>query len=387
MQIINITTKKGIKLITLADDNRRKIPEVEKFLQFLYRTNHSPNTITSYCYSLKAFYEFLEVKNMTYDDVVQQNDTYGPIDFFNEFILYLQYPDYSKGIIAYLGEQPAITNRSVNCILAAVCSFYDYLARNRNLTNLDVYRDVMANKHFKGFLYGMNLKTVKSLKNVLKLKEPPKRIMYLTTEQFELVLNAATNIRDKCILAVGFYGGLRLGEILNLRISDIEFWDMKINITPREGNINGSRVKNYSAGSVFVPNEVMIMLVKYLDKIKDYGCDYLFVNLKGKEKGKPLNASNVEVIFNRLSEKVGFKVTPHMLRHSFAVHRISSSCNYSLVALQHDMRHKNIESTMIYAEFFDEGRLELSRQYFEQIGKDFSPGDIDFYDDIGGDLI
>lgn len=387
MKIINITTKTGVKLITLADDNRRKIPEVEKFLQFLYRTNHSPNTIITYCYSLKKFYEFLELKDMTYDDVVQQNDDYGPIDFFQEFILYLQYPDYTKGIITFMGEEPAITNKSVNSILAAVCSFYDYLARNKKITNLDVYRDIMGNTHFKSFLHGMNLKKVKSLKNVLKLKEPPQRIMYLTTKQFELVFNAATNTRDKCILAVGFYGGLRLGEILNLRISDIEFWDMKINIIPREKNINESRVKNYAAGSVFVPNEVMMLLVKYLDVVKQYNCDYLFVNLKGKEKGKPMNAANVEVIFNRLSKKVGFKVTPHMLRHSFAVHRISSSSNYSLVALQHDMRHKSVETTMIYAEFFNETQMEYARQYFEQIGKDFSPGNIDFYEDIGGGLI
>lgn len=387
MKIINITTKKGVKLITLADDNRHKVSEVENFLKFLYRTGHSPNTVITYCYSLKAFYEFLALKGMTYDDVVQQNDNYGPMDFFQEFILYLQYPDYYSGIITYAGEEPAITNRSVNCILAAVCSYYDYLARNRNLTNLDVYRDIMGNSHFKGFLHGMNLKKVKSLKNVLKLKEPPQRIMYLTTEQFELAFNAATNIRDKCILAVGFYGGLRLGEILNLRISDIEFWNMKINIIPREGNVNGSRVKNYAAGSVFVPDEVMRLLVKYLDKVKKYNCDYLFVNLAGREKGTPMNAANVEVIFDRLTKKAGFKVTPHMLRHSFAVHRISSSSGYSLVALQHDMRHKSIESTMIYAEFFNETQMEYARQYFKQIGKDFSPGDIDFYEDIGGNLI
>ena len=122
MQVINIITKNGTRLITLADDNRHKVPEVEKFLQFLYRTNHSPNTITTYCYSLKAFYEFLELKDMTYDDVVQQNDEYGPIDFFQDFILYLQYPDYYRGIISFIGEKPAITNRSVNCILAAVRS-------------------------------------------------------------------------------------------------------------------------------------------------------------------------------------------------------------------------------------------------------------------------
>ena len=387
MKTINITTKNGTRLITLADDNRRKVPEVENFLKFLYRTGHSPNTVIAYCRSLKLFYEFLELKGMTYDDVVQQNDDYGPIDFFQEFILYLQFPVYYSGITTYRGEEAAITNRSVNCILAAVCSFYDYLARNKNLTNLDVYKDIMGNSHFKGFLHGMNLKKVKSLKNVLKLKEPPQRIMYLTTEQFELVFNSATNIRDKCILAVGFYGGLRIGEILNLRISDIEFWNMKINIIPREGNVNGSRVKNYAAGSVFVPNEVMRLLVKYLDKVKKYKCDYLFVNLNGKEKGTPMNAANVEVIFNRLSKKSGIKVTPHMLRHSFAVHRISSSSNYSLVALQHDMRHKSIESTMIYAEFFNETQMEYARQYFKQIGKDFSPGDIDFYEDIGGDLI
>ena len=107
MKVINITTKNGAKLITLADDNRQKVTEVEMFLKFLYKTGHSPNTIITYCYSLKSFYEFLELKDMNYDDVVQQSDHYGPIDFFQEFIMYLQYPDYYKGIITFSGEKPA----------------------------------------------------------------------------------------------------------------------------------------------------------------------------------------------------------------------------------------------------------------------------------------
>ena len=49
MQVINIITKNGTRLITLADDNRHKVPEVENFLLFLYRTNHSPNPITTFC--------------------------------------------------------------------------------------------------------------------------------------------------------------------------------------------------------------------------------------------------------------------------------------------------------------------------------------------------
>ena len=107
---------------------------------------------------------------MNYDDVVQQSDHYGPIDFFQEFIMYLQYPDYYKGIITFSGEKPAITNKSVNCILAAVCSFYDYLARNKNLTNLDVYKNIMNSCNFKGFLHGMHLKNTKSLKNDIETK-------------------------------------------------------------------------------------------------------------------------------------------------------------------------------------------------------------------------
>lgn len=388
MMTIKIRTSKGDNVLTLADDNRHKIKEVEAFLQFLYKTGKSPATIEAYCYSLKHYYEFLEEKGITYNDVFVENENYGPLDHFSDFIKYLQYPEYFKGIIHFEGEEALLSNSSVNNILAAVFSFYDYLSKNKNLKGLDVYRDCFGGGHFKSFLHGMHIKAIKEHRNVLKLRTPKKQIMYLTTEEFEKIFNCAKNIRDKCFLAIGFYGGLRKSEILNLRISDIAFWDNRIDIVPREGNINGSRVKNYAEGSVYVPNEVMQLIVKYIGQGKKYNCDYLFINMRGKNKGKPMNADNIDYIFRELSRLSGIKVKPHMLRHSFAVHRISEQgVNYSLVALQHDMRHKSIESTMIYAEFFNDAQREIARQYFEQIGKDFSPNDLDFYEDIGGDLL
>lgn len=387
MMTIKIRTSKGEDVITLADDNRKKIKEVEGFLQFLYKTGKSPNTIETYCYFLKHYYEFLEEMGMTYNDVFVENENYGPLDHFSDFIKYLQYPDYFRNIVHFEGEEPLLANSSVNNILAAVFSFYDYLSKNQNLKGLDVYRDYIGGGHFKSFLHGMHTKTIVEHQSVLKLRTPAKKIMYLTTEQFDRIYNCAKNIRDKCFLAIGFYGGLRKSEILNLRISDIVFWENRIDIIPRDGNINGARVKNYAAGSVYVPNEVIQLIVKYIGQVKKYKCDYLFVNLRGTTKGLPMNAENIDYMFGELSRLSGIKVTAHMLRHSFAVHRISEQgVNYSLVALQHDMRHKSIDSTLIYAEFFNDTQREIARQYFEQIGKDFSPENLDFYEDIGGGL-
>lgn len=379
-----INSRRG-KIKILLDDNYKPVKPVNNFLKSMLNRGKSPNTITAYCYHLKIFFEFLQAIGITYDDVfADESSEKGPMDYFSDFIIYLQFPQFFGGkIINFNRDQevaPERTNATVNCIMAAVFSFYDYLARNETLKHLDVYKDIVANGQTWNFLYGMTTNNlVKS--NVFKLREPDEELKYITEEQCIELMKACKTLRDKLIVGCGFYLGMRASEILNLRISDLHLWENIILVTPRENNINGARVKNYAKGKLRVPPKLALMFIKYLDQIADVDTDYVFINLKGKTKHEPMNLGNIEEFYKTLSERVGFKVTSHMCRHGYAVMRLSAGAQ--LIDIQKELRHKSMESTLIYAEFLDRAQLENARKYFETIANDFSFEDLSFYEKGG----
>ena len=70
-----------------------------------------------------------------------------------------------------------------------------------------------------------------------------------------------------------------------------------------------------------------------------------------------------------------------MCRHGYAVMRLSAGAQ--LIDIQKELRHKSMESTLIYAEFLDRAQLENARKYFETIANDFSFEDLSFYEKGG----
>ena len=72
-----------------------------------------------------------------------------------------------------------------------------------------------GHSRYKSFLHHIN-KDKPSIRNVLKLKEPRKKLKILTKEQVQQVLNATTNIRDTFLIQLLFETGLRIGEVLSL---------------------------------------------------------------------------------------------------------------------------------------------------------------------------
>ena len=90
-----------------------------------------------------------------------------------------------------------------------------------------------------------------------------------------------------------------------------------------------------------------------------------------------MTLGNIEEFYKSLSKRVGFQVTSHMCRHGYAVMRLSSGAQ--LIDIQKELRHRSIESTLIYAEFLDRSELEKVREYFPTLQKDFSFEDLSFY--------
>ncbi len=391
MKVQAIDTPKGERYL-LLDNEYNIVAEVKDFIKFVDNKGEQNTTQQTYCYHLKLYYDYLDEIGITYQEIFIKDSLHkGPIKYLSEFMSWLQYPNYFKGIVQIEGESAIRSNKTVNLIMTTILKFYDYLSSNKDLEELDVYKELRENSRFRSFLSELHTIRIRKNKSILKMKVKNTKPKYITRDEFDVFYRYCTNERDKAIVSILFEGGLRRSEVIGLRISAIDFDQNIIHIIKNENDqlVNpDAHVKNNSEGYVYVPKYVMVnirnYIVKYLTE-KDINNDFLFVSLYGDTKGQPMTANNIEKIFERLSKNSGIKVTPHMLRHSYAVSRLSNG-TYELIDIQKDLRHKQIQTTLIYADITDDAKKLKAQEYMERMNLDFSPDGINL-DEIGGKLL
>lgn len=363
MKVQEINTPKGLRYI-LLDDDYRPVDEVNRYLKFLDNSGKSPNTLKNYAFHLKTYYQYMQKQNIGVKDIGKDPNR-GPIDILSGFMMYLQYPDAARNVLHLAGETAARGNNTVNTIMNTVLGFYQFLAGNNEIEELEVYRRQRTNEKFKSFLYEMTKKKTAVHSSIFKMKVPQKNLEYVTRAQFTEIFHCCTNTRDKLLVALLYEGGLRISEALGLHLEDVAgIEDGIIKIVARENNENGARVKNYAEGIIKVPDYVIDLLLEYLtNDIVEYDSDFLFLNLHGPTKGEPLKVATVEQLFVRLSSKVGYHVHPHMLRHGFATEK--REFGWELDDISVYLRHKSISTTEIYVTYSDELKKEKMRSFLD----------------------
>lgn len=371
MRVQEIKTNSGDRYI-LLDDNFEPVEAVNKYLKFLDNIGKATNTLKNYAYHLKTYFEYLKLKNLKYDEI-NNNDREGALDILAGYIAWLQVPESIYSNVSHIGiVESKRSNSTINIMTNTVLRFYDYLAKNQYIDDLDVYEKQRKNSQFKGFLYELSDKKTMIKKSLLKKKEPKKNVEYITRVDYNAILKLCYTTRDKLIVAFMFEGGLRLGEVLGMHLEDIDIWENKINIVSRINLENKVSVKNNSEGYVFLPNYVIDLLSDYiLNELDEYDTNFLFVNLKGKNKGKPMKPITTQKLFKRFSKQLGKSINPHMCRHGYATERLEAG--FQLIDIKEELRHGHISSTEIYTHLTLEERREKVKKFYN--GKGIFLGD------------
>lgn len=171
-----------------------------------------------------------------------------------------------------------------------------------------------------------------SIERPFKSERLPK---VLSKEEVISIINATGNIKHRCILGLLYSSGLRRQELLNLRIQDIDSKRMMVTIYQGKGRKDRVTV---------LSEKVLIDLRAYFKEWKPK--HYLFEGPKGEMYGK----TSVSKILNNASKKakIGKKVTPHMLRHSFATHLLEAGTD--LRYIQTLLGHNSSKTTEIYTQ-------------------------------------
>jgi len=217
----------------------------------------------------------------------------------------------------------ARTDATIDQILTAIHSFYDFHMRMKTVPDLPLYRFlIMPNRRYKPFLYGI-AKMNPTQSRVVKVKREQRMVKTLSADQVQQTLDACTHSRDRFLLSLLFDVGVRIGQALGLRHEDIQLEDNEIQIVPRNDNTNGARAKTRQCYSIPVSPSLMQLYTTYL--IEDLGAleadhlpDYVFINLWEGEVGRPLTYATVRSLLRRIEKKIGIHVTAHMYRHTRA---------------------------------------------------------------------
>jgi len=160
--------------------------------------------------------------------------------------------------------------------------------------------------------------------------------------EWEALLEAATSWRERFLLVLLWFCGLRIGETLGLRRADLHFTGSStslgcrvpgphLHVVHRDGNPEGASAKSRNERTVPVVAWVLACYDRYtaerLACPAADGCDFVFVNLFHAPLGAPMTASAVRQVMRVLSRRAGLArpVHPHMLRHSAVICTASSA--------------------------------------------------------------
>ena len=155
----------------------------------------------------------------------------------------------------------------------------------------------------------------------------------LSEEEIMSILGVIRNMKHFVILAILYSSGLRVGELLNLRIEDLDFDRMQIHIRKGKG-----KKDRYVGMSRHLAPVIRNYIMKYRPQ------EYL---IAGQHGGKYTDSS-VRQILQRAAREAGIHkhVTPHMLRHSYATHMLEGGVD--IRHIQELLGHNKPETTMIY---------------------------------------
>ncbi len=270
--------------------------EIDKYIKYLTEVKKSSqNTIQSYRRDLMKMKDYMENNGIT--DVKDVTST-----TLRSYVLYM--------------ENSNMSSATVSRSIASIRSFFIFLLE-------------------RGEVSGNPTEGIRPPKVEKKIPET------LTIEEVSLLLDQPSGdtpkeIRDKAMLELLYATGLRVSELISLKMSDLNLSLGYIECHDR----NKSRI-------IPIENAAKYALTRYLTEVRPGMCagsEYLFTNVKGDE----MSRQGFWKLLKAYAKKAGIDkdITPHMIRHSFATHMVSNGAD--LASLQEMLGHSDISTTQVY---------------------------------------
>lgn len=285
---------------------------ISKFIEYLIiDKKYSENTIKSYNNDLKKFTIFF--KNTNIAGLKEKN--------IKEYLKHLK--DNNND------------NRTINHNISTLRSFYKFLLIEKIINENPMEYIEMP-------------KTKKTLPKTLSIEEIDKLLNFKLTDAF--------SYRNKAMLELMYSSGLRVSELINVSIHDIDTSNCVIRIMGK-----GKKERIVPLGDYAI-KYIEIYIKEYREKlIKRELNEYLFIN----NHGKKMTRQGFFKIIKQLAKTQNIKTdfSPHTLRHSFATHLLNGGAD--LRSIQEMLGHESISTTQIYT--------HVSQEQLKENYKNFHP--------------
>lgn len=297
---------------------KRKI--VDDYLDYLcYEKNYSNNTITNYNDDICEYLDYIDSEGLDFRNIL-----YSDIRFY----------------LMYLKDTKKDNNSSIDRKLSAIRGFYKYLANNKVVKN-NVFSLVSGPK---------------------KSKRLPRFFEYNELEELFDACDLGTSLgqRDRLLLEMLYATGVRVSELVNIKVSDIDEDGHSILVL---GKGNKERYVTYGDYC----SEILDLYLSdgYLKLNTNKSC-YLFLN----NNGGNLTDRGVRYILDRIIKHTSIQknISPHMIRHSFATHLLNEGAD--LLSVQKLLGHESIKATQIYTHVTTDRLKEVYFRSFPRAKKD-----------------
>ena len=276
-----------------------KIPsELQEYRDYLqYQKNYSEYTVENYCSDIVQYLDYLTSEGINF-----KNIEYSDLRFY----------------LMYLKEEKKENNSSIDRKLSALRGFYKFLATEK-ITDNNAFSLVTGLK---------------------KEKKLPRYFEYNELEELFKVpdLRTALGQRDRLILEMLYATGLRVGELVSVKVSDIDLGSRVILVLGK-----GNKERRVTYGDYCEEALKLYLSDGYL-KLNKTGSSYLFLN----NNGDVITERGIRYVLDQIIKKTSLSksISPHVLRHSFATHLLNEGCD--LLTVQKLLGHESISATQIY---------------------------------------
>lgn len=272
---------------------------IKEFKKKMYLEGKSQKTIEVYGNSVKEFFKWFY-------------DSYGNIEYkklYRENIL--EYKSYLKNIKKSAHSGNNLCPKSINSKLSALICFNELIEPD----NIVV--------------------TKRDLIKIQAEMVSPTSITKKEIEEFRQIVLQSEGCaakRNYAIVTILAYAGLRITECLNLRKSDICLESSELKVT----NGKGEKAR------IVIINSKIVSAVREYQKTDHVESEWLFHNSRGER----LNQTTINRVFKLCCPK-GYNITPHTLRHFYAINAVSSGI-FTIPEIANQMGHSSIKTTMKY---------------------------------------
>lgn len=184
------------------------------------------------------------------------------------------------------------------------------------------------------FFYAVTLGRPWTLEKLACAKSEKRLPVVLSRDEVGQLLESPKRLKTRVMLMTCYATGVRISELIALRVEDVDSKRMLIRVQQGKG-----RKDRY----VTLPPRLLELLRQYWSRFRPTGLLFF-----GRKKERPLGSATVQHVFSRAGREAGLtkRVTPHILRHSFATHLLEAGVD--LRTIQALLGHRSLQTTATY---------------------------------------